>query len=109
MTPPRLRQIALVLLLLSFSMFSGLATTITALVHPQEVDACCDRNETPSEPMSGPCSEGDCLCFSCLAIDRVEVPVYLHPLKVTSTGFYLPQAICPDGFSALIDYPPEIA
>jgi len=105
----RLRATALVLLILSFAMFTGIATTVSALERPERVDACCDRGETKPEPMSSPCSESDCLCFSCLTLDRVATLTYVCPLKVTPSGFCPPRALCPDGFSTVIDYPPETA
>lgn len=109
MTSPPHRAIALVLLILSFAMFSGIATTVSALERPERVDACCDRGEAEPEPMSGPCSEPDCLCFSCLTLDRVASLTYVCPLQVTASGFCPPRGFCPDGFSSVIDYPPETA
>jgi hypothetical protein len=109
MSSPLLRTITLVVLILSFAMLTGLATTVSALAHPQKVDACCDRGESEPEPSSGPCSESDCLCFSCLTLDRVAPFTYICPLKIIASGFCPPRAFCPDGFSAVIDYPPETA
>jgi hypothetical protein len=109
MISPRLRTIALVLIVLSLAMFTGIGTTVSALERPERVDACCDRGEAESDPVSGPCSEPDCLCFSCLTLDRVAPLTYLCPLQVTTSGFGPPPAFCPDGFSSVIDYPPEIA
>ena len=109
MISPRLRAIALVLLILSLAMFSGIAITVSALERPERVDACCDRGESEPEPMSGPCSESDCLCFSCLTLDLVAPLTYACPLQVTASCFGPPPAFCPDGFSAVIDYPPETA
>jgi hypothetical protein len=109
MISPRLRVIAFVLLILSLAMFTGIATTVSALERPESVDACCDRGETEQEPMSGPCADANCLCFSCLTLDRVAPLSCVWPLQVTASGFALPPAFCPDGFSAVIDYPPETA
>lgn len=109
MIGPLLRTITLVVLILSFAMLSGIATTVSALAHPQKVDACCDRGEAEPEPMSGPCSEAGCPCFSCLTLDQPTVLPYICPLQVTLSLFVPPRAFCPDGFSAVIDYPPETA
>ena len=109
MNSTRLRVIALVLFILSLAVFTGIATTVSALDRPERVDACCARGETEQEPMSGPCSEPDCLCFSCLTLDRVAPPTYVYSLQVTASGFCPPRGFCPDGFNAVIDYPPETA
>jgi hypothetical protein len=109
MISPCLRAVAFALLILSFATFSGVGATVSALEHPEKVDACCDRGESGPEPMSDPCSESDCLCFSCLTLDRVVPLTYACPLKVTASGFSSPRAFCPDGFNAVIDYPPETA
>jgi hypothetical protein len=90
-------------------MFTGIGTTVSALAHPERVDACCDRGTPEPEPMSSPCSETDCLCFSCLALDRVVPLTYISPLQVTVSNFSPPLTFCPDGFSTVIDYPPETA
>jgi hypothetical protein len=109
MISPRLRALALVLLIFSFAMFTGIVTTVSALEHTVEVDACCDRGETESEPLSGPCPDANCLCFSCLALGVTASLVYSCPLQVTISAFYPPQAFSPDGFTTAIDYPPETA
>ena len=109
MIPPLIRAIALVLILLSFTMLTGVATTLSALERPERVDACCDRGEAEPEPASGPCSATDCLCFSCLTLDRVASLPFACLLRVTVSVFFPPRSFCPDGFSAVIDYPPETA
>lgn len=109
MISPLHRAIALVLLILSFAMLTGVATTVSGLERPERVDACCDRGEAEPEPASGPCSAADCLCFSCLTLDRTSPPSFACPLQVTLSAFFPPQAFGSDGFGAVIDYPPETA
>ena len=109
MISPRLRALALVLLILSFAMFTGIATTVSALERPERIDACCDRGESGPEPLSGPCADANCLCFSCLTLDLAAPLALACPLRIADSAFCPPLAFCPDGFSAVIDYPPEIA
>lgn len=110
MIPPLHHAIALVLLILAFAMLTGIATTVSALERPERVDACCDRGEAEPEPASGPCSAADCLCFSCLTLNLTAPLSLACPLQQeTSSAFCPSRTFCPDGFSAVIDYPPETA
>jgi hypothetical protein len=107
MISSRLRILALLLLIFSFAMFTGVVTTVSALERPEVIDTCCDRGESESEPMTGPCLDANCLCFSCLTLD-VNAPLfYSCPQQVIATTFCPPWTFSPDGFSAAIDYPPE--
>lgn len=90
-------------------MFTGIATTVPALEHPESVDACCDRGESTPEPMSGPCADAECLCFSCLTVDLAASLPLACPLQGADSAFCSPQAYCPEGFTSAIDYPPETA
>jgi hypothetical protein len=109
MISPRLRIMALVLLIFSFAMFTGVVTTVSALERPEVIDTCCDRGESESEPMNGLCLDANCLCISCLTLDVTAPLFYSCPQQVTATAFCPPWTFSPDGFSAIIDYPPETA
>jgi hypothetical protein len=109
MCSSNLRPLAIVLLILSLAMFSGIATTVSALDRPELVDTCCDRGEPAQEPLDGPCTDADCLCFSCLTLD-LATPLHLACSQQFTHSVLCPsQAFCTDGYTAGIDYPPEIA
>jgi hypothetical protein len=109
MISPHLRILALVLLILSFAMFTGVVTTVSALEHPEVIDTCCDRGESESDPMNGFCLDANCLCFSCLNLEVTAPLFYSCPQQVTAAVFCPSWAFNPDGFSVVIDYPPETA
>lgn len=100
---------AIVLLILSFAMFTGIATTVSALDRPELVDTCCDRGEPAQEPMEGPCSDANCFCFSCLTLELATPLPFVCLPQFTDSERCPSQPFCPDGFTAGIDYPPEIA
>lgn len=104
-----LRPLAIVLLLLSFAMFTGIATTVSALDRPELVDTCCDRGEPAQEPTEGPCPDSNCICFSCLTLDLATPLPNVCLVQFTDSERCPSPAFCPDGFTAAIDYPPETA
>lgn len=107
MISPSARAISTVLFILCLAMFTGIATTVSALERPEVVDACCDRGEHEREPLEGPCSDANCLCFSCLTIDLATPLPFSRTLSTATSGHRPSPAFCPDGFADGIDYPPE--
>jgi len=103
------RAITLVLIIFCLAMFTGIATTVSALERPEAVDACCDRGEHEREPLEGPCTDASCLCFSCLTLGLDTLLPLDRPLLSATSGYRQAPAFGPDGFTAGIDYPPETA
>jgi hypothetical protein len=98
-----------VLLILCCATFSGIATTVSALEHPERVDACCEREKSAPEPTSDPCEDADCFCFACLVLDVTTSCAASCPLQFTASVFSPSLSFCPDGYGGAIDYPPETA
>lgn len=105
----RLRASALVLLIFCFAAFTGIATTVSALDRPEAIDACCDRGEHEREPLENPCTDANCLCFSCLILDLATPLPFDRALMTVESDLCLSQAFHADGFAVAIDYPPETA
>lgn len=109
MISPCLRIAALVLCLFCFAIFAGVASTVVAQERPAAERCCNHDGPDESGPMQSPCTDANCLCFSCQALDVTSPLPTGRPLLVTASVLSIARALCPEGFTSVIDYPPETA
>lgn len=92
------------MLLSSLLLLSGMASALTVLL---PADACCAGTPVDAETDSDPCSQAECSCAFCLALD-LEASVFLGAVAETDPVLTpLPYLWRYQDVAVAIDYPPE--
>ncbi|WP_221251027.1 hypothetical protein [Desulfuromonas versatilis] len=98
---------ALLILLCTFTVLTGLATTASALLSEPVVDACCDRAGEEESSQPAPCSAADCSCFGCLPFDQPPALQISSSFDEVPSFSAAPRFLAGAEFSPAIEYPPE--
>ena len=105
---PLFRIVSLAVLLMTFTVVSGVVSTASALLAADTVDVCCDGTTGGKENAAPPCTTPDCTCALCIhAAVLTNIPAVNSQPALSATYVGLLRHGNFQEHPPSIEYPPE--